>query len=301
MDRLRAMETFTRVVETGSFRRAAETLRVLPATVTKTIQDLEEHLGVRLLNRTTRALSITDAGLRYYDSCKAILREVDAAEGAAATETGNIRGAIRVGTTPSLARHFIIPAVPRFTARYPDIAIDLQLSDAVVDLVQDGIDCVIRAGEPELSSLIMRRLGTFRWIICASPDYLERHGKPAELEDLRDHLAVGYTSSRTGRSTSWTFCEGGELYPVSMKERVTINDTDAYVAAGIAGLGLIRVASYMVRGPLTEGRLVRVLSDHEAPAESLSILYPQSRHLSLAVRAFIDWCIEVIGTEAKNW
>lgn len=301
MDRFRAMEIFTRVVEAGSFRRAAETLRVLPATVTKTIKDLEAHLGVQLLNRTTRALSITDAGLRYYDSCKAILREIDAAEGAAASETGAVRGAIRVGTTPSLARNFVIPALPRFTERYPDIAIDLQLSDGVVDLVQEGIDCVIRAGEPALSSLILRRLGTFRWFICASPSYLGRHGLPGELVDLRDHLAVGYSRSRTGRSTSWTFREGDELHAVPMQEHLTVNDTDAYVAAGIAGLGLIRVASYMVHGPVAEGRLVRVLSDHELPAEPLSILYPQSRHLSPAVRAFIDWCIEVIGTEAKNW
>src|SRR5690606_12100463 len=180
MDRLRAMEIFTRVVEAGSFRRAAETLRVLPATVTKTIKDLEAHVGVRLLNRTTRALSITDAGLRYYDSCKAILREIDAAEEAVSGGAANIHGTIRVGIAASIARHFIIPAIPRFTARYPGIEIDLKLSDAVVDMVQEGIDCVIRAGEPELSNLIMRSLGTFRWFICASPEYLEQYGEPKE-------------------------------------------------------------------------------------------------------------------------
>lgn len=301
MDRLRAMETFTRVVETGSFKRAAETLRVLPATVTKTIQDLEAHVGVQLLNRTTRALSITEAGLRYYDSCKAILREIEAAEGAVAIEAENIRGTIRVGAAPSIARHFVIPAIPRFITRYPNITIDLQMSDAVVDLVQEGIDCVIRAGEPELSSLIMRSLGTFRWVICASPDYIAQHGDPKKPSDLSHHFAVGYTSSRTGRSGGWTFYEGTELHTASMNERVTVNDTDAYVAAGIAGLGLIKVASYMVRGPLAEGLLVRVLSDHETPSEPLSILYPQSRHLSPAVRAFIDWCIELFGAESRNW
>lgn len=135
-------------VETGGFKRAAEALRVLPSTVTKTIKDLEAHLGVRLLNRTTRAISTTDAALRYYDSCKAILRDMQAAEEAVGGRSGMIRGAIRVGTTPSLARRIIIPALPQFTARYPGIDIDLHLSDAVVDLVQKGIDCVIRAGEP---------------------------------------------------------------------------------------------------------------------------------------------------------
>lgn len=301
MDRLQAMETFTRVVEAGGFKRAAETLSVLPSTVTKTIKDLEAHLGVQLLNRTTRALSITDAGLRYYDSSKAILREVEAAEGAVARDANRIRGTIRTSMPSSLARHFIIPALPRFTARFPEIEIDLQLGDAVVDLVQQGIDCVIRAGEPQPSSLVLRRLGAFHWYVCASPAYLERHGEPIGLVALRDHVAVGYADSRTGRPTTWAFQNGDQLHPVSMKTHVTVNDTDGYVAAGIAGMGLIRGASYMVRRPLAEGRLVRVLSELEAPAMPLSLLYPQSRHLSPAVRAFIDWCIEVIGTEAKNW
>jgi DNA-binding transcriptional LysR family regulator len=301
MDRLQAMETFTRVVEAGGFKRAAETLGVLPSTVTKTIKELEAHLGIQLLNRTTRALSITDAGLRYYDSSKAILREVEAAEGAVARDTGLVRGTIRAGMPPSLARHFIIPALPRFTVRFPDVEIDLQLGDAVVDLVQQGIDCVIRAGEPDPSSLIQRRLGAFRWYLCASPDYLERHGHPRTIADLRDHLGVSYADSRTGRPTNWTFQDGDQLQPVPMVSHVTVNDTDAYVAAGLAGLGLIRVASYMVRRLLADGRLVRVLPDLEAPAVPVSLLYPPSRHLSPAVRAFIDWSIEVIGTEAKNW
>ncbi|MBC9177133.1 LysR family transcriptional regulator [Pseudoroseomonas ludipueritiae] len=301
MDRLQAMETFTRVVEAGGFKRAAETLGVLPSTVTKTIKDLEAHLGVQLLNRTTRAVSITDAGLRYYDSSKAILREVEAAEGAVGKGTGAVRGTVRAGMPPSLARYFIIPALSHFTARFPGIGIDLQLGDAVVDLVQQGIDCVIRAGEPQPSSLVLRRLGAFHWYVCASPAYLERHGEPLGIAALRDHLAVGYADSRTGRPTSWAFQDGDQLHPVSMKTRVTVNDTDGYVAAGVAGLGLIRAASYMVRRQLAEGRLVRILPELEAPAVPLSLLYPQSRHLSPAVRAFIDWCVEVIGTEAKNW
>jgi DNA-binding transcriptional LysR family regulator len=301
MDRLQAMETFARVVETGSFKRAAETLRLLPSTVTKTVKDLEAHLGVRLLNRTTRALSITDAGLRYFDSCKAILREVEAAEETVSGETGKISGFIRAGTTPSLARQFIIPALPRFTARYPDIEIDLQLSDVVVDLVQEGIDCVIRAGEPQLSTLIRRRLGSFHWHICGSPDYLDRHGAPASMAELRKHMAVIYSGSPTRRSESWMFQEGEEVLAVPMRGQISVNDTDAYVAAGMAGLGLIRAASYMVRMPVADGRLRRVLPALSVPTEPLSVLYPQSRHISPAVRAFIDWCVEVIGEEASGW
>lgn len=301
MDRLDAMETFTRVVEAGGFKRAAETLGVLPSTVTKTIKELEAHLGIQLINRTTRALRITDAGLRFYDSSKAILREVEAAEGAVVKNTGQISGTIRASMPPSLACHFIIPLLSRFTARFPNIEIDLQLGDAIVDLVQQGIDCVIRAGELAPSSLIVRHLGAYRWYVCASPDYLDKRGRPMGVADLREHQAVGYADSRTGRPTNWAFQDGDQLHPVSMAARVTVNDTDAYVAAGIAGLGLIRAASYMVRRPLADGRLVRVLPDLEAPAVPVSLLYLESRHLSPAVRAFIDWCIEVIGGEAKDW
>lgn len=301
VDRLQAMETFTRVVEAGSFKRAAETLRVLPSTVTKTIKDLETHLGVQLLKRTTRALSITNAGLRFYDRCKVILGDVDAAEAAMAQDTGAIRGTIRAGMTPSFARHFILPELPSFIARYPEIEIDLQLGDAVVDLVQHGIDCVIRAGEPQQSSLIVRRIAAFRWYVCASPAYLETHGKPENLEGLNGHRAVGYADSRTGRSTSWTFRQGDQLMTASMKTQVVVNDTDGYVAAGTAGIGLIRAANYMVRHHLADGRLVRILSALESPDQPLSILYSPSRNLSPAVRAFIDWCTDLIGREAKTW
>jgi DNA-binding transcriptional LysR family regulator len=301
MDRLHAMETFARVVEAGSFKRAAETMRLLPSTVTKTIKDLEAHLGVQLLKRTTRTLSITDAGMRFYDSSKVILSEVDAAEAAVASDMRAIRGTIRASMPPSFARYFIIPALPRFTARFPGIEIDLQLGDTVVDLVQQGIDCVIRAGEPQPSSLIVRRLGTFGWHLCASPAYLQQYGQPAGLSELHDHVAVGYTESRTGRPASWTFKDGDQLQSISLPTPVTVNDTDAYIAAGIAGLGLVRAASYMVREPVADGRLVRILPELEGPAVPLSLLYPQSRHLSPAVRAFIDWCVEAIGSQVKQW
>lgn len=301
MDRFQAMELFTRVVEAGSFRRAAETSRVLPSTVTKVVKDLETHLGVQLLKRTTRAISLTDAGLRYYDSCKAILRELQAAESAVAGRGGTIRGAIRVGTTPSLARRFIIPALPELAARHPEIEIDLHLSDRLSDLIQENIDCVIRAGVPQPSSLIVRRLAHFHWYVCGSPDYLERHGTPTCIADLREHVAVGYTDSRTGRPWNWTFGKDEGSTSVAMAWRVTVNDTDNYIAAGIAGLGLIRAASYMVHEPLSDGRLVRVLKDVEAATDPLSILYPSSRHLAPAVRAFIDWCVELIGKQAVTW
>ncbi|ARP80333.1 LysR family transcriptional regulator [Bordetella genomosp. 8] len=300
MDRLQAMETFVRVVEAGSFRKAADTMHVLPSTVTRTIKELESYLEARLLHRTTRALSVTDVGLRYYDNCKALLRDAQLADEMASQRTGVLRGSIKVGTTPTLARDFIIPALPHFTARYPGIDLDLHLSDATVDVIQHGLDCVVRTGEPRPSRLIARRLGAFRWYVCASPRYLELHGEPEDVDALKRHTAVGFIGS-TGRSGTWTFRSAEQWVAVPMTYRISVNDTDAYVAAGVAGLGLIRAASYMVRERIAQGRLVRLLADIEVPPEPISILYPQSRHLSPAIRAFTDWCAEVIGSEAAAW
>ncbi|AJP59749.1 LysR family transcriptional regulator [Pandoraea vervacti] len=296
MDRLQAMEIFTRVVETHGFKKAAGTLSLPPATVTKTIKDLEAHLGTRLLNRTTRALSLTDAGQRYYESCKLILHEVQSAEEAIAGPEGEVRGSIRVSTTPSLASRIIIPALPQFTARHPHIDVGLRLSDSVSDLVQEGLDCVIRAGEPQPSAtLVARRLTTFRWLVCASPAYLANHGEPVSPEDLREHHAVGYISSRTGRSAEWVFQKAGQLHAIAMSEQVSVDDTEAYVASGVAGLGLIRSADYMVDALIAEGRLKQVLQDHTAPAEPISLLYPQSRYRSAALRTFVDWCVRIFN------
>lgn len=301
MDRFQAMEIFIRVVDAGSFKKAAETLHVLPSTVTRSIKELESHLGARLLNRTTRALSITDVGLRYYDSCKAILRDVHAAESVTAQQKGELNGTIRIGAPPSLVKNFLIPALPDFCERYPGITLDFHLGDATVDIVQHGIDCVIRTGEPPLSRLVARRLGAFDWYICASPRYLEQHGHPATLDSLKAHTAVGYIHSRTGRSARWGFHDEAHTVAMPLAGQISVNDTDAYVAAGVAGLGLIRIASYMVRQPLADGHLVRLFPDIGAPLEPIFILYPQSRHLSPAIRAFIDWCTARIEQESAQW
>ncbi|AOR61622.1 LysR family transcriptional regulator [Pectobacterium parmentieri] len=301
MDRFQAMETFIRVVDAGSFKKAAETLHVLPSTVTRSIKELESHLGARLLNRTTRALSITDVGLRYYDSCKAILRDVHAAESVTAQQKEELQGTIRIGATPSLVKNFLIPALPDFCERHPGIRLDFHLGDATVDIVQQGIDCVIRTGEPPLSRLVARHLGAFHWTICASPRYLEQHGYPTTLDSLKDHVAVGYTHSRAGRSVSWGFHDEAHTVAIPLAGQISVNDTDAYLAAGVAGLGLLRIASYMVRQQLSDGHLVRLLPDLEAPLEPIFILYPQSRHLSPVIRAFIDWCTALIAQEAMKW
>ncbi|UYO92430.1 LysR substrate-binding domain-containing protein [Pollutimonas sp. M17] len=301
MDRLQAMETFVRVIEAGSFKQAADTLNVLPSTVTRNIKELESHLGTRLLNRTTRAVSATDAGLRFYDSCKAILRELQEAEAQASQQAGALHGTIKIGTTSSLARHCLIAALPAFTRRHPRVELELHLSDTTADVVRQGLDCVIRTGALRSSQLVARRIGRFHWIICGAPDYLAQHGTPDSLQVLQQHVAVGYLGGHAGRLAHWNFRDGAQTTVIAMQESVRVNDTDAYVEAGIAGLGLIRVASYMVREHLAAGRLVRVLGAAQTVPEPISVLYPHSRHLSPAVRAFVDWSSEVVARASSQW
>lgn len=301
MDRLQAMAIFTRVVEAASFRKAAETMSLPASTITKAIKDLEAYLGVRLLNRTTRQLSLTSEGSAYYDRCKKILGDVEVAEAALAGRQGRPKGNLRVDTTPSFARLYLIPYLAEFRRDYPDVDVTLTLSDRVIDLVQEGIDCVIRAGIPQMSaSLIAKRIAGIEWVVCGSPEYLDAHGVPDAIEDLQHHHAVGYLSSRTGRTIEWGFLEAGEHRAVRMAEHVIVNDTDAYVEAGLHGLGLIRAASYMVLPHLRNGRLRRVLPDLNAPIEPLSIMYPHNRHLSPTVRAFVDWCAATVSKQERD-
>jgi len=295
------METFIHVVDAASFKKAAKAMRVLPSTITKTIQDLEAHLGAQLLIRTTRTIRVTEAGLRYYDSCHAVIRDVYAAENAVLSDEASFIDTIRVGTTPSLARHFLIPSLPRFTAGHPRLSVDFQLTETVDDLIQEGIDCMIRPGEPESSSLIQRHIADIPWCVCAAPAYLERYGEPTDIVDLSDHVAVGYAGSRTSRSTYWEFVNGRGLEPVSLPDHIIVNDSDAYLCAGVAGLGLIRVPLYMAQQYLNDGRLKQVLLRFKLPVEPLIAFYPQSRYLSPGVKAFTDWSADMLQQEAKKW
>ncbi|WP_326541883.1 LysR family transcriptional regulator [Pseudorhodoferax sp.] len=302
MDRLQSMQIFARVVDMHSFTKAADSLALPPSRVTRAVKELEAFLGVRLLQRTTRHISLTPDGTLYYDHCRRLLAEIEAVESGFPGSAGRPRGRLRVDMTLSLARLVVLPAVPDFQARFPDVELTLTVSDRTVELVQEGIDCVIRAGEPEDSTtLVARRIGAFDWITCASPAYLARHGTPASLEDLARHHAVGYLSSRTARTLEWHFVVDGEDRCIRMREQLIVNDTDAYVASALEGLGLIRAGSYMVRDHLRSGRLLRVLADVAAPAAPLSVLYPRNRHLSPTVRAFVDWVAELVRKAQAGW
>lgn len=302
MDRLQSMQIFARVVEMHSFSRAAESLSLPPSRVTRAVKELEMFLGVRLLQRTTRHISLTPDGTLYYDHCRRLLADIEGVESSFPGSAGQPRGRLRVDMTLSLARLVVLPSISDFQSRFPEVELTLTMADRTVELIQEGIDCVIRAGTPEDSpTLVAKRIGAFEWVTCASPAYLAHHGTPTSLEDLAEHHAVGYLSSRTARSLDWNFVVNGESRAIRMRERLIVNDTDAYVACGLEGLGLIRPGSYMVREHLASGRLRRVLSDYSAPAAPLSVLYPKNRHLSPTVRAFVDWVGELIRVAETGW
>ncbi|MBF6618268.1 MAG: LysR family transcriptional regulator [Candidimonas sp.] len=302
MDKLRAMQIFMRVVEMNGFANAANGLSMPPSTVSRVIKDLEAHLGARLLQRTTRTLSLTPDGILYYDHCRRILSEVDSVESALSGSTVPPRGKLRVDMSPSLARRVVLPAISDFQGRYPDIDIILTLGDRPVDLVQEGVDCVLRAGIPEPSAvLVARRIGSFEWVTCASPEYLKNHGEPKTLEDLKSHRLVQFLSGRTGRSVDWRFLVDGEEQTVRVSGNLAVNDTDAYVTCGLEGLGLIRIGNFIAQSYLRDGRLVSILGAYGAHEVPLSIMYPQNRHLSPAVRAFVSWISLLVREAEPTW
>jgi LysR family transcriptional regulator for bpeEF and oprC len=293
MDRLQAMQVFTRVVDTNSFTRAAETLDLPRASVTTIIQNLEAFLGTRLMHRTTRRLSLTPDGAAYYERCVRILADVEETE--ASFQSGNKKphGKLRIDMPGSIGRLLVIPSLCEFHTRYPDIDLQLGLTDRPVDLLQEGVDCVVRVGALQDSSLVARRIGLFEGVTCAAPDYIERAGVPASLEDLENHKAVNYFSSRTGRTLDWAFKVDGKEVEVKMKGIVSVNDADAYVTCGLEGFGLIQPALFMVLPHLRSGQLIEVLPELKPLPMPISAVYPHSRHLSPKVRVFVDWIAEV--------
>jgi len=280
------------VVETHSFTRAADSLGMPRGSVTRVIQDLEAFLRVRLLNRTTRSVSVTSDGAAYYERCLQILADVDAAELALAAPGSAPRGRLRVDMSGSLGKRIVVPALGDFHARYPDIDLTLGFGDRVVDLVQEGVDCVIRIGALDDSSLVARRLGVYPLVTAASPGYLARHGVPHSLEALQAHWAVNFVSSRTGRAVSLQFERDGHVTQVRPRSRLSANDGDAYLQCGVLGLGLIQVPRLMAEPHLDRGELVEVLAGLRPAPLPISAVYPHGRHVSPQVRAFLDWTAE---------
>lgn len=294
MDRFQAMQVFAQVVEANSFTRAADILALPRTTVTTIIQNLERHLGVRLLNRTTRRISLTPDGAAYYKHSTRILAEVDETEACFQDAALRPRGRLRVDVPAGIGRLVLMPALCEFHERYPDIELVIGMSERNVDLVQEAIDCVIRSGPLEDSSLVARRIGTFQVLTCAAPAYLARKGVPQTLADLEHHKAVHYFGPG-GRNCGWSFVVDGKEESVDVRGIVSVNDVSAHLDCGLKGFGLIQTVRYMALPHLQSGELVEVLSQWRPSSMPISLLYLQSRQLSPKLRVFSDWVAEVFA------
>ncbi|KVF69696.1 LysR family transcriptional regulator [Burkholderia diffusa] len=296
MDHLQAMRIFARVAHLGSFTKAAEQLQLPRPTVSNAVQYLEKHLRVRLLQRTTRRVALTAEGATYYERCTRLLADLDDAETLFDDTGAAPRGVIRVDLPERFALNKVIPALPDFHARYPELRVVLSTTDRFVDLVSDGIDCAVRVGVLSDTSLVARRVGVMAQINCASPAYLARYGTPRSPDDLPDHVAVGYLSSRTGRELDWEYADmdSGALQTVKMRSVVAVNSSQAYLACCIAGLGLIQVPRDGLAPLLEDGSLVEVLPEWHAAPLPVSVMFPNGRHLAPRVRIFVDWLAQTL-------
>lgn len=295
MDRLDTMRLFTRIVELGSFSRAAEQLGLARASATQSIKQLEARLGVRLLLRTTRQVTPTVDGDAYYQRCLVILNDVDELEAEFSHAGHHPQGRIRIDLSGSLCRLVLLPALPRFCAAYPQIRLDITVSDRHIDLIREGVDCVLRFGGLGDVPHVARRLAQLPQVTCASADYLQRNGTPQTLADLADHRAVDYVFVPNGKPVPLEFVIDGAIERRNLPATVSINSGEAYVAACEAGFGIIQVPHYHVARQLSEGSLREILPNCRPPALPLNALYPPNRQLSARIRAFIDWLEELFG------
>ncbi|WP_040786257.1 LysR family transcriptional regulator [Massilia niastensis] len=296
MNKLQAMEVFVQVVDCGSFTRAADMLQMPKATVSTLVQSLETALSAKLLHRTTRQVTVTSDGAAYYEHCVRILSDVRDAEESLSRHRLSPSGRLRVDSPTGLSSEILIPALPGFFERYPDITLELGSTDRVVDLVEEGIDCAVRGGELYDTSLIARRVGVINFVTCAAPSYVERYGMPLHPRDLERHRCVNYFSTKTGKITNWDFSRDDERIEVALPGTIALNDSNSYVKAGLAGLGVITMTDYLLTEYLATGRMVRLLPEWRSDPLPVHIVYPQNRHLSAKVRVFVEWVSELFAS-----
>jgi DNA-binding transcriptional LysR family regulator len=291
MDRFQEMQVFIRIAERGSFTRAADDLQIPRATVTNLMKRMEKRLGARLLERTTRTVRLTHDGEAFYRRCVRLVADMEEAEGSFHDVAP--KGLLRVNVQGTLAKHFVMPALPDFVAQYPGIELHIGEDDRLVDLVREGIDCVLRAGTLQDSSMVGRRVASMPQVTVASPAYLAQFDEPATLQALESHRAVNYISSGSGRALPMEFTVDGEVIEMQLPSIVSVTGADLYTGAAVAGLGMVQVPRYRVAGELSAGTLKVVLGDFPPPPMPVSVLYPQNRQLSSRVRVFAQWLRDI--------
>jgi DNA-binding transcriptional LysR family regulator len=293
MDRLEALRLFVRIVETNSFTRAADGLDVPRATATHAVKQLEASLNTRLLERTTRQVRPTLDGQAFYERCVHVLAELDEAESALRHVASNPSGILRVDMQGTHATRIVLPHIDAFHARYPNIELIVSSGDRLVDLVREGIDCVVRAGTPRDSNLVARRLADIPQIVCASPDYLSRHGVPSDPSDLAAHHIVRFAANSGASDYPLELMIDGQLRVFRLNGWISVSDAEHYVTAALRGCGLIQLPRFHVEDELRAGHLVEVLAEWQSPALRIAAMYHYRRQLSARVRVFVDWLAEL--------
>ena len=296
MDRLACLEAFVRVAESGTFSAAAIALRLPKSAVSRQVAALEEELGVRLINRTTRSLSLTEAGRGYLERASRILADIEDANRCVSQLQATPRGHLRISAPMSFGFLHLAPALTDFLIRYPEVSVDVVMNDRFVDVVEEGFDVAVRIGSLADSSLIARRLAPNRLALCASPAYLAQHGAPRTPEDLRGQSCL--INSNIAASREWRFVgPGGEAIVVPVSSRASFNNGDAMRIAAARGLGFVRLPTFICGDDLRSGALVSVLADYVPQLSAIHAVYPQGRHLSPTVRAFVDFLVARFGPE----
>ncbi|WP_426112915.1 LysR substrate-binding domain-containing protein [Pseudomonas sp. DSP3-2-2] len=300
MDRFDAMQAFVRVVEAGSFTKAAETLHMSKTSVTQLVQQLEARLRVKLLNRTTRKVNVTADGAVFYERAVRLLADLDDAETSLSGASALPRGRLRVDVPSPLASMILVPALPAFHARYPDIQIDMGVSDRIVDMVGENVDCVVRGGELTDQSLMARRVGNLQLGVYAAPSYLARVGTPVHPRELEDsqHRIVGFLWARTGKALPYAMRLNDENVHVQGRYVLAVDDGNAYLAAGLAGLGVLWLPDYMAQASVARGDLVPLFADWRLDSMPMYVAFPPNRHISVKLRVFIDWVVELMEQHA---
>ncbi len=294
VDRIELFRIFTRVVEHASFTRAADTLGLPRSSVSAAVQDLEARVGARLLHRTTRRVSPTHDGVAFYERCLRLIADVEDTESLFRETTVGPSGRLRVNLPGRVGRLIVAPALPAFLARYPDIDVELGVTDRAVNLTEDSVDCALRVGPLTDSGLLARRVGDLALINVASPAYLAQHGTPRTPADLPAHWAVNYASPSSGRVEAWEWIEDGAARMCSMRARVTANNAEAYIACCLAGIGLIQIPAYDVAAHLAAGELVEVMPAYRAAPMPMTLLYPHRQHVSRRLQVFAEWLVGVL-------
>ncbi|ALV06970.1 LysR family transcriptional regulator [Roseateles depolymerans] len=291
LDRFDTLKAFVRVVEAGSFTRAADTLQLSKTTVTQQIQQLEAHLRVRLLNRTTRQVKVTAEGAAYYDRAVRLLADLDEADTSVRTASSSPRGLLRVDVPSPFALKVLVPALPAFHARYPDLQLEVGVSDREVDVIGDNVDCVVRGGQLADSTLVARRIGELQLGVYAAPGYLALAGTPGHPKDLEDshHRVVGFLSSRSGRVLPLNLRQGSTRVEIQGRYAVALDDGNAYLGAGLAGMGVLWLPTYMAVDAVASGALVRLFEGWECEPMPMSVAFPPHRHRSAKLQVFIEW------------